>query len=137
VETCRGVEIQLHEFLISALGSGDWSASRPGCFTAWERAPVPNGYEAAWNPELVWTRWRRENVSHYRESKSGLPVRSPNATLTELPRPATTLALTCKLHATVSSGEMGLPRRTGARYESELLNQRFNDGRWKMKRKDT
>lgn len=40
------VEIQLHPFLASALGAGEWSASRPGRFTPWESAPplpVPNG----------------------------------------------------------------------------------------------
>jgi hypothetical protein len=32
------MEVQCHAFMTSELG-GEWSASRPGCFTPWERAP--------------------------------------------------------------------------------------------------
>jgi len=32
-KTYRGVELQLHIFIISALDGGEWSASRPGGFT--------------------------------------------------------------------------------------------------------
>jgi hypothetical protein len=36
----RGVDVQMiHIFLTSALVGGEWSASRPGCFTFGERAP--------------------------------------------------------------------------------------------------
>jgi hypothetical protein len=34
-----GVDVQTHIFLTSALVGGEWSASRPGHFTPWERAP--------------------------------------------------------------------------------------------------
>jgi hypothetical protein len=34
-----GVDVQIHIFLSSALAEGEWSASRPGRFTARERAP--------------------------------------------------------------------------------------------------
>jgi hypothetical protein len=34
-----GVDLYIHIFLTSALGGGEWSASRPGCFTPGERAP--------------------------------------------------------------------------------------------------
>jgi hypothetical protein len=34
-----GVDVQIHIFLTSALAGGEWSASRPGRFTPWERAP--------------------------------------------------------------------------------------------------
>jgi hypothetical protein len=34
-----GVEEDLHAFLTSTLNGGEWSASRPGCFTPRERAP--------------------------------------------------------------------------------------------------
>jgi hypothetical protein len=34
-----GVDISIHIFLTSALVGGEWSASRPGRFTARERAP--------------------------------------------------------------------------------------------------
>jgi hypothetical protein len=33
-----GVDIQIHIFLTSALVGGEWSATRPGCFTPGERA---------------------------------------------------------------------------------------------------
>jgi hypothetical protein len=33
-----GVDVQLRVFLISALVGGEWSASRLGRFTPWERA---------------------------------------------------------------------------------------------------
>ena len=36
----RGVEVQLHSFLTSALDEGKWSTSRPGCFTPKERTTV-------------------------------------------------------------------------------------------------
>jgi hypothetical protein len=34
-----GVDVQIHIFLTSALAGGEWSASRPSCFTLGERAP--------------------------------------------------------------------------------------------------
>jgi hypothetical protein len=33
------VAVWIHIFLTSALARGEWSASRPGCFTSRERAP--------------------------------------------------------------------------------------------------
>jgi hypothetical protein len=33
-----GVDVKIHEFLASALVRGEWSASRPCCFTPGERA---------------------------------------------------------------------------------------------------
>jgi hypothetical protein len=35
----RGVDVQTHVFLTSALAGGEWSASRLGRFTLGERAP--------------------------------------------------------------------------------------------------
>jgi hypothetical protein len=35
-----GVDVQTHLFLTLALVGGEWSASRPGCFTPGERAPL-------------------------------------------------------------------------------------------------
>jgi len=39
-----------------ALDRGEWSASRPGGFTAGggERTPRPHSKETRWAPELVW-----------------------------------------------------------------------------------
>jgi len=34
-----GVEVELHVFLTAALNGSEWSASRAGRFTPWERAP--------------------------------------------------------------------------------------------------
>jgi hypothetical protein len=34
-----GVDVYIHIFLTSALVGGEWSTSRPGCFTPGERAP--------------------------------------------------------------------------------------------------
>jgi hypothetical protein len=34
-----GVEVLIHTFLTLALDGGEWSASRPSCFTPRERAP--------------------------------------------------------------------------------------------------
>jgi hypothetical protein len=33
-----GVDVKIHIFLTLALVGGEWSASRPGRFTPWERA---------------------------------------------------------------------------------------------------
>jgi len=39
-----GMEVKIHEFLISKLDGGKWSASRPGRLILGERAPrVPFG----------------------------------------------------------------------------------------------
>jgi hypothetical protein len=38
-KTYGGVEVQFHVFLTSALGGGEWLASRPGRFTSGERVP--------------------------------------------------------------------------------------------------
>lgn len=34
------VEVEVHSFLNSVPGGGEWLASRPGCFTPRERAPA-------------------------------------------------------------------------------------------------
>jgi hypothetical protein len=35
----RGVEVQIHSYLTSALDGGEWLASRPGHFTPREKGP--------------------------------------------------------------------------------------------------
>jgi hypothetical protein len=43
-------------FLTSALGGGEWSASRPGrALPPGKEPPVPIVQQARWAPELVWT----------------------------------------------------------------------------------
>jgi hypothetical protein len=49
---------------------GEWSASLPGRFTPWERAPGTRWIGDWWAPELVWTTWRRENSWPYRNLNS-------------------------------------------------------------------
>jgi hypothetical protein len=39
MKTYGGGEVYLHAFLTSALGGGEWSASRPGHFIPVKRAP--------------------------------------------------------------------------------------------------
>jgi hypothetical protein len=39
MKTYGGVDVYIHIFLTSALAGGDWSASRPGCFTPEKGAP--------------------------------------------------------------------------------------------------
>jgi hypothetical protein len=70
MNTYGGEDVWIHVFLTSALVGGEWSASRPGRFTPWERAPVPIGQEARWAPEPVWTPWRGENFCPHRDSNS-------------------------------------------------------------------
>jgi hypothetical protein len=66
-----GIEdVQIYVFFTSALGGGEWSASRPGRFPLGKEPPVPIGYEAGWAPEPVWPTWRRENCCLYRDSNS-------------------------------------------------------------------
>jgi hypothetical protein len=51
-------------FLTSALGGGEWSASRPGrALTPGKEPPVPIVQEAGWAPEPVWTQRLEENSS--------------------------------------------------------------------------
>jgi hypothetical protein len=54
------VDVYIHVFFTSALLGGQWSASCPGRLNPGERAPVPIGWEIEWDPEPVWTMWRRE-----------------------------------------------------------------------------
>jgi hypothetical protein len=39
MKTYGGVDVETHVFLTSAIGGGEWSASRPGRFTPGERDP--------------------------------------------------------------------------------------------------
>jgi hypothetical protein len=75
MKTYVGMLVYLCPFLISSLVGGEWSASRPGRFTAEERAAVPTEYEGGWTPETVWTRWRR---GKYPFSGDQVPVYARN-----------------------------------------------------------
>jgi hypothetical protein len=73
MKTYRGMEVQLHAFLTSALHGGEWSASRPGRFTFGERASVTHwlGGSVGPRPGLV-AMAKRKNPCLCRESN---PVR--------------------------------------------------------------
>jgi hypothetical protein len=60
MKTYGDVKVDFHIILISALDGGEWSVSRPGRFTTWEKAQVPTAQKAGWAPEPVWTLWRNE-----------------------------------------------------------------------------
>jgi hypothetical protein len=48
-----GVVGQLHAFLTSALGGGDWSVSHPATLPSGNDLPLPNRYEVQWDTLLV------------------------------------------------------------------------------------
>jgi hypothetical protein len=75
----RGVDVQTHVFLISALVGGEWPAFRLGHFTPGVRTPIPIGYEIEWAPEPVWKTWRSENSYPHRDSNSHFSVVQPVA----------------------------------------------------------
>jgi hypothetical protein len=51
-----------YSFTTSAVGGGEWSASRPGrALAPGKRHPVPIVQEAGWAPEPVWTQRLEEN----------------------------------------------------------------------------
>jgi hypothetical protein len=53
-----GIKLQLQTFMYSALDGGECSALRFGRLKSGETVPI--GYEAEWDPEPIWTLWRRE-----------------------------------------------------------------------------
>jgi hypothetical protein len=60
VKRYEGMEVYIHEFLISALG-GEWWTLHSGRFTPGERTPATRRKEARWAPVLAWKR-RRGNL---------------------------------------------------------------------------
>jgi hypothetical protein len=60
MKTYGGMDAYVHVFLTSTLVGGEWSASRPSCFTPWESAST--------GPD--WTTWRGEKYCPYRDSNS-------------------------------------------------------------------
>jgi hypothetical protein len=42
------VDVYVHIFLTSTLVGGEWSVSRPGCFTPKERGPPPLHWKGDW-----------------------------------------------------------------------------------------
>jgi hypothetical protein len=81
------VEVLFHAFLTSILDGIEWSDSRPGRFTPFEKSPGTH-----WIGDWVGHRVglgavvRRENPISCCESNLGRPARSLVTILTELPR---------------------------------------------------
>jgi len=48
-----GVDVQIHSFLTSTLGQGEWTVSCPGPFITVDKPSVPTDMEADRNPVLV------------------------------------------------------------------------------------
>jgi hypothetical protein len=78
------VEVYLHAFLISALGEGEWPASRPGLFTPGRRAHWTEGWVSprAGLDAVA----KRKNPCPCRELNPGRPACSLVIMLSELPR---------------------------------------------------
>jgi hypothetical protein len=80
MKTYWGVELQLHAFLTSALGGGEWSDSRPGRFTPRERAPSSHWIGGWMGPRTVLgTVVKRSIPSPRLESKPRTPTVQPIA----------------------------------------------------------
>jgi hypothetical protein len=74
----KGVGIQLHSFLTSALGHMSAQLHAPAALS-WCRAPVAITERAEWDPGQVWTLWRSEPRS------AGCSVLSLVTLLAQLP----------------------------------------------------
>jgi hypothetical protein len=61
---CGRVEMKLLRFLTSALDGGEWSAPRPGCLTAGERAPVTHLIGGLGGPQNRYGGGGEEKKSH-------------------------------------------------------------------------
>jgi len=68
--TYGGVEVQLHTFLTSALGGGEWSVLHPGYFIPGERAPGTHWVGPRAN---LYMGMRRKNPCPYSESNPDHP----------------------------------------------------------------
>jgi hypothetical protein len=72
MKTNWGEEVKLHAFLTSVFDESEWSASRPGRFVPWVRAPV-----ALWI--AGWVGGGKEQESNHcscRQLNSGRPART-------------------------------------------------------------
>jgi hypothetical protein len=74
MKTYWGVEVKPHAFLTSALDGGEWSASCPGRFIPWERAPATN-----WIGDRVGPRAGLDAMVKRRESNHDRPILQPVA----------------------------------------------------------
>jgi hypothetical protein len=87
MKTYEAVEVQLHVFLTSALDGGEWSTSRPGCFTAGEIDPSSHWIGGWVGPKVGLDRLQKRHESLHCscwESNVGHPACSLVTILTEL-----------------------------------------------------
>jgi len=64
------VKVKLHSFWTLTLNGSEWSASRSGRFTPWERDTDAYWITDWLASELVWTCWRVENFCPCEDSNS-------------------------------------------------------------------
>jgi hypothetical protein len=74
-----GVDLYLHAFLTSAVDGGEWSASRPGCFTPRERAPGTHWIGGWVGSSAGLDAVKRHISSPRRESNPRTPIVQPVA----------------------------------------------------------
>jgi hypothetical protein len=80
VKTYWEMEVELYAFLISALGGGEWSASRPGRFTLRVRAPGTHWIGGWAGPRAVLDAVvKRKIPSPHRKSNPRTPIVQPVA----------------------------------------------------------
>jgi hypothetical protein len=60
MKTYKRVALQLHSFLLSAVGGGQCLAPRYGRFTKGKALHAAISYEVEWAPDRAWTLWTRE-----------------------------------------------------------------------------
>jgi hypothetical protein len=65
MNTYGGVDVQIRIFLTTALAGGEWSASRPGCFTPEKRATNTHWIGGWVNPRTALEDVEKRNTSPY------------------------------------------------------------------------
>jgi hypothetical protein len=70
------MEVDLHQFWISAPDGGEYLSSRSSCNLLGERAPVPIDKEAGWLQQPVWTFSREQSFAPAQIRSSDRPARS-------------------------------------------------------------
>jgi hypothetical protein len=90
MKTYGGEGVQIHVFVTLATVAVEWSASLSGRFSPGERALDIHLIGGWVDPELVWTTWKGEKSSPYRESNSDPSAVEPVASrYTDYAIPAT------------------------------------------------
>jgi hypothetical protein len=72
-----GIDVWIHTFLTSALDGGEWSGSRPCCFTPGERAPGTHWIGGWVDPRAGLDDVEKRKFLTYRDSNSDPSVVQP------------------------------------------------------------